>query len=317
MLLSCPAADIRNLREVFGAADPGTGAMRLIVPDRFYTSLRLAMQLLTMGFFTVGTVQTNRLGLSISIVGEKKESEKSKKSPPENRPTSIERGTFEVTEHIHVPGLRALRRLDNKAVYILVSRGSEAFDRVVRSDKLTIQQAEVACPRLLKDYQALMGGVDVHDQLRLQRRVLLSSKTSTPRRLSRDQGRSGLSIREFRTMNGVPATTKREGRGERVCKMPSLLKGTDGRRHGEYFSAISIVMDTTASNHVFRFVAHGVAQRDDVAHSAQKRRIRARMPATEPGSEGVEADSVPSREDSNEADKSNEESTAGGPTCQS
>ncbi|EGZ05816.1 hypothetical protein PHYSODRAFT_434035, partial [Phytophthora sojae] len=60
---SGPAAVIRNLREVFDPAGPGTGAMRLIVTDRFYTSLPLAMQLLTMGFYTVGTVQTDRIGL--------------------------------------------------------------------------------------------------------------------------------------------------------------------------------------------------------------------------------------------------------------
>jgi len=28
---------------------------------------------------------------------------------------------------------------------------------------------EVACPMVVKDYQTYMGGVDVHDQLRLQR----------------------------------------------------------------------------------------------------------------------------------------------------
>ncbi|KAK1938154.1 hypothetical protein P3T76_009304 [Phytophthora citrophthora] len=41
------------------------------------------------------------------------------------------------------------------------------MDRVVRQDGAT--QVEVACPRVVKDYHALMGGVDVHDQLRLQR----------------------------------------------------------------------------------------------------------------------------------------------------
>ncbi|POM71721.1 LOW QUALITY PROTEIN: Pol protein [Phytophthora palmivora] len=47
--------------------------------------------------------------------------------------------------------------------------GSVELDRVVRRKKLTGEQAEVPCPRVLKDYQTLMGGVDVHDQLRLQR----------------------------------------------------------------------------------------------------------------------------------------------------
>ncbi|KAG2779668.1 hypothetical protein PC129_g7078 [Phytophthora cactorum] len=54
--------------------------MRRIVTDRFYTSVPLAMQLLTMRFYTVGTVQTDRLVLPVSIVGEKKKGEK-KKTP--------------------------------------------------------------------------------------------------------------------------------------------------------------------------------------------------------------------------------------------
>ncbi|KAG2786086.1 hypothetical protein PC129_g14097 [Phytophthora cactorum] len=100
---SGPAAVIRSLTEVFGPTGPGTGAMRLIVTDRFYTSVALAVQMLTMGFYTVGTVQTDRLRLPVSIVGEKK------KKPPQNRPDRIERGTFEATEHKQIPGFRALR----------------------------------------------------------------------------------------------------------------------------------------------------------------------------------------------------------------
>ncbi|POM69329.1 Hypothetical protein PHPALM_14397 [Phytophthora palmivora] len=41
------------------------------------------------------------------------------------------------------------------------------IDRVVCQDGA--DQVEVPCPRVIKDYHAFMGGVDVHDQLRLQR----------------------------------------------------------------------------------------------------------------------------------------------------
>jgi hypothetical protein len=58
------------------------------------------------------------------------------------------------------------------SVYASVGANVE-LDRVVRRDKLSSSQAEVPCPRVLKAYQTLMGGVDVHDQLRLQRQVLL------------------------------------------------------------------------------------------------------------------------------------------------
>ncbi|POM74126.1 Hypothetical protein PHPALM_8959 [Phytophthora palmivora] len=166
---SGPAAVMRNLREVFGPEEPGAGEMRLIVTDCFYTSVSLAMQMLTLGFYSIGTVQIDHLGLPVSLVGQKKEGENKKTKPQKNRP-----GTFEVAGNLKVPGLRALRRWDSKAVYMLASGGSVEMDRVVWLNKQTGQQAEVACPRVLKDYQTLMGGVDAHDQLRLQRYALLS-----------------------------------------------------------------------------------------------------------------------------------------------
>jgi hypothetical protein len=58
--------------------------------------------------------------------------------------------------------------------------GGIELDRVVRRDKLSGSQAEVHCPRVLKDYQTLMGSADVHDQLRLQRQVLLSCTYKLP-----------------------------------------------------------------------------------------------------------------------------------------
>ncbi|POM58986.1 Hypothetical protein PHPALM_36296 [Phytophthora palmivora] len=126
---SGPAAVIRNLCEVFGPNGPGQNAMRLIVTDRYYTSIPLAMQMLTMGFYTVGTVQTNRLGLPVSLLeGEQRGGKKRK--PLKRRPVTIERGTFEVADHAHIQGLRAIRWWDNRAVYLLASGGSVELDRV-------------------------------------------------------------------------------------------------------------------------------------------------------------------------------------------
>ncbi|ETO85715.1 hypothetical protein F444_00650 [Phytophthora nicotianae P1976] len=151
---SGPAAVTRNLEHVFGPTGPGTGAMRLVVTDRYYTSVPLAMQMLTKGYYTIGTIRTDRRGLPVSLVGKKAKKGEKKVKAPRSRPANIDRGTYTVTESNAVPGLRALRWW---------------LDRVVRRDKLSGQQAEVACPRILKDYQTFMGGVDVHDQLRLQR----------------------------------------------------------------------------------------------------------------------------------------------------
>ncbi|KAF1786698.1 hypothetical protein GQ600_9698 [Phytophthora cactorum] len=62
---------------------------------------------------------------------------------------------------------------DNRPVHLLSTGGSIDQERIARRDK-SGEQAEVACPRILKNYKSFMGGVDVHDQLRLQRQVQLS-----------------------------------------------------------------------------------------------------------------------------------------------
>ncbi|RAW38893.1 hypothetical protein PC110_g4872 [Phytophthora cactorum] len=54
-----PAAGVRNLRDVFGDGPPSQ-KMILVVIDRFYTSIVLAVQLLLMGFYTIGTIMMNR-----------------------------------------------------------------------------------------------------------------------------------------------------------------------------------------------------------------------------------------------------------------
>ncbi|GMF53137.1 unnamed protein product [Phytophthora fragariaefolia] len=96
---SGPAAVVRNLQHVFGPTAPPNGQMRLVVIDRFYSSVLLCMQLLTMGFYSIGTVRTDRQGLSTKLIPKKKKGEK-KKPPkiPKNRPANIERGTFIVTD---------------------------------------------------------------------------------------------------------------------------------------------------------------------------------------------------------------------------
>ncbi|KAK1942774.1 PiggyBac transposable element-derived protein 4 [Phytophthora citrophthora] len=154
-LNSGPAAVARNLQQVFGPTAPPTGQMRLVVMDRFYSSVPLSMQLLIM------------------LIPKKKKGDK-KKPPkiPKNRPKNIDRGTFIVAESLHVPAMRVLRWWDTRAVHLLCTGGSVQPGLVVRRDVMSGEQHEVACPRVVKDYQTYMGGVDVHDQLRLQRYLL-------------------------------------------------------------------------------------------------------------------------------------------------
>ncbi|POM70353.1 Hypothetical protein PHPALM_13220 [Phytophthora palmivora] len=81
--------------------------MRLIVTDNYYTSVPLAMQMLTMGCYSIGTVRTDRLVLPASLIGEKKNGEKHKK-PPKMRTANIERGTSEIRAR-QISGFIALR----------------------------------------------------------------------------------------------------------------------------------------------------------------------------------------------------------------
>ncbi|OWZ03508.1 hypothetical protein PHMEG_00024753 [Phytophthora megakarya] len=127
---------------VFG--DTHLASKRLVVIDRFCTSVALAIQLLMMGFYCVGTIQTNRLGYCKEIICKKK-----------TRPKDKDRGSCKISESTHVPGLRAICWMDFKPVHFLTCGGSVELNRVVRKDKT--------------DYHKFMGGVDVHDQLRLQR----------------------------------------------------------------------------------------------------------------------------------------------------
>ncbi|POM81165.1 Hypothetical protein PHPALM_899 [Phytophthora palmivora] len=158
----------RNHREDFGASGPCASAIRIIVIGRFYTSVPLALQMLVMGFYSIGTDQSDRIGLPAVLGGENKNDQKKKKLP-KHRPASIERGAFEVTDHMYVPEFHSLRWWVNKAVYMPGSGGSVVLDRVVCRNRLTGEQAKVTCPLVLTDYQTLMGGVDIHDQLHLDR----------------------------------------------------------------------------------------------------------------------------------------------------
>ncbi|POM65763.1 Hypothetical protein PHPALM_18475, partial [Phytophthora palmivora] len=101
----------------------------LVVVDRFYSSVLLAIELLSMGVYVLGTIMADRLGYDKRV----KESRKT-------RPTSIPRGTFLFSRSVDIPTMVAFHWWDRKPVQYLS----------------------------VNDYQRWMGGVDVHDQLRLQ-----------------------------------------------------------------------------------------------------------------------------------------------------
>ncbi|POM73703.1 Hypothetical protein PHPALM_9429 [Phytophthora palmivora] len=110
--------------------------MRLVVVDRFYTSVALAAQLLLMGFYCVGTIMTNRLGYCKQVIEKKK-----------TRPEAIPRGSCKISRSKLVPDMKAISWWDSRPVHFLCTGGSTEMDRVVRQD--CGEQVEVPCPRSL------------------------------------------------------------------------------------------------------------------------------------------------------------------------
>ncbi|KAE9109068.1 hypothetical protein PF007_g12403 [Phytophthora fragariae] len=173
---SGPAAVVRNLHEVLPA--PQDGVFHAVVTDRFYTSVQLALQLLSRNVYTVGTIQTNMQGFPPAI-----------KAEYENHPPHIPRGTTRMAAAKCYPPLTALLWWDRKPVHLLYTGGSKVLqscgkfllfellfnylccacmscsERRLRGG----QKVVVPCPAMMRDYQRWMEGVDIHDQLRLQR----------------------------------------------------------------------------------------------------------------------------------------------------
>ncbi|KAG6611171.1 uncharacterized protein IUM83_15839 [Phytophthora cinnamomi] len=112
------------------------------------------------------TIMMNKRGLCEAILSKKM---KNGRRASNKRPCDVDRGTYQVAEALRVPAMKVIRWYDNQGVHILATGGSAAQDRIVRRDQATAEQAEMMAPRIVKDYQTYMGGVDVHDQLRLQR----------------------------------------------------------------------------------------------------------------------------------------------------
>ncbi|POM68297.1 LOW QUALITY PROTEIN: Hypothetical protein PHPALM_15560, partial [Phytophthora palmivora] len=109
---SGPAAVVRNLLEVFGPEARKQGMM-LVGIDSFYTSVALAIQLLLMGFYYVGTIMTNRLGYCKQVLEMKN-----------SRPKTIPRGSFKVSTSKHVPVMKAISWWISRPVYFLCTGSS-------------------------------------------------------------------------------------------------------------------------------------------------------------------------------------------------
>lgn len=145
-----PAALLRNVLYLLKTSG---GKKRIILCDRFYTSVVGFIHLMTIGFYAAGTIITNRLGFPKSVVMEKKR--------------KLDRGTSRIIVSRAIPTLCALSWYDNKPVHFVstgLANRKGTVNRQVGGEK-----KQFPVPMNLSVYQHNMGGVDTHDQLRLAR----------------------------------------------------------------------------------------------------------------------------------------------------
>ncbi|KAG3252036.1 hypothetical protein PI124_g3355 [Phytophthora idaei] len=142
------AAVLRNMNSLLPPTP--TSPWRLVVTDRFYTSVKLALELLHRRMYLTGTIQTDRSGFAKEIITTKKYKTVNRKKvliPPQ--------GTIKLAQNKKFPRKEGtvMRRVNG-------------------------EMKPVPAPELVRDYHRWMGGVDVNDQLRMQRySVQLSYKT--------------------------------------------------------------------------------------------------------------------------------------------
>jgi len=156
---SGPAAVIRNLKAIWPPRTVNRSEKRVIITDREYTSVSLMLRLLHMGYYSVGTVTTSRLGFPNEL-------KYSFKTIPKR--LANQRGLCRLMRCAPFPKLVAASWLDNKPVYFLTCGVSTRKSSVVRKEKNGASSV-VSCPEFVASYNKYMNGVDAHDQLRLQR----------------------------------------------------------------------------------------------------------------------------------------------------
>ncbi|GMF41667.1 unnamed protein product [Phytophthora fragariaefolia] len=143
-----PAATLRNMNAVLPPKQDGV--YYAVVTDRFYTSIQSGLQLLRRNVYSVGTIQTNKKGFPPALVLEKSK-----------RPKNIPHGTTKIVVAKSVPQMSAMVWFDNTIV-----SATPPYPRSIGNDPVSVSNEGV---------QPLEGGVDVHDQLRLQRYSLQMS----------------------------------------------------------------------------------------------------------------------------------------------
>lgn len=133
-----------SYRVVYDLMQPYLHKGYKLYKDNFYTSPRLVRDLLANGTYLTGTVRCNRKDFPKGLMGLK-----------------LERGT---SKFRHCDGVTAVLWKDKRDVYCLSSLHGNEVDVVPHKSQDSEAKRR---PRLICDYNAHMGGVDLHDQLQV------------------------------------------------------------------------------------------------------------------------------------------------------
>lgn len=139
----------------------------IIYFDNFYSSIPLLYYLHTQGIYALGTIQRNRLGKTCKLPVVK-----------EFMKDSVPRGSYEelVADYEGVD-ISVTCWKDNKPVTLVSTYvGSQPAETVSRFDKKQKKKVSVACPKIVKDYNAHMGGVDLMDSFLGRYKIRIKSR---------------------------------------------------------------------------------------------------------------------------------------------
>uniref|UniRef100_H3H417 PiggyBac transposable element-derived protein domain-containing protein n=1 Tax=Phytophthora ramorum TaxID=164328 RepID=H3H417_PHYRM len=131
-------------------------------PHKWGTKHELALELLHRRMYITGTIQHDRAGYAPGVVTSTKYKTVNKRKflvPPQ--------GTIRLAENKQFPQITACMWIDRNPVHMLSSGGSRVSGTVIR--RIHGEEQPVPAPELVRDYHRWMGGVDVNDQLRMQR----------------------------------------------------------------------------------------------------------------------------------------------------
>jgi len=127
------AAVLRNMNALCPPST--TSPWHLVVTDRFYTSVKLALELLHRRMYLTGTIQTDRAGYAKGIItkkGTKQVNWQKIVVPPQ--------GTIKLAENKRFPQLTAAMWMDRTPVHLLSSGGSRKTGTVSKYNVFAVNE---------------------------------------------------------------------------------------------------------------------------------------------------------------------------------